>query len=54
MSYMLGGCSSLKEIINLRNIKTENVTDMSWMFQNCSILANIDVSNFKTDKVENM
>ena len=31
MSYMLYGCSSLKEL-NLNNFNTINVTNMSWMF----------------------
>ena len=35
MSYMFGGCSSLKEI-NLSNFNTINVTDMCHMFDGCS------------------
>ena len=32
---MFGGCSSLKEL-NLNNFITNNVTNMSYMFNGCS------------------
>ena len=32
---MFYGCSSLKEL-NLNNFNTNNVTNMRWMFANCS------------------
>ena len=35
MRHMFCGCSSLKEL-NLSNFKTNNVTDMIWMFWGCS------------------
>ena len=35
MGYMFRGCSSLKEL-NLNNFNTNNVTDMSYMFCECS------------------
>ena len=35
MSHMFSECSSLKEL-NLSNFNTNNVTDMSYMFAQCS------------------
>ena len=34
MSYMFFGCSSLKEL-NLNNFNTNNITNMSYMFEGC-------------------
>ena len=31
-----------------------NITNMSWMFYNCSSLTNLDLSNFNTDNVTDM
>ena len=45
---------NLTTITNISNLKTDNVTDMSWMFYGCSKLTSLDVSNFKTDKVTDM
>ena len=47
-------CSSLTTVTGIENLKTDNVTDMSYMFLNCSSLAALDVSGFKTDNVTNM
>ena len=44
----------LTEIIGTSNLKTDNVTDMSWMFDGCSGLTSLDVSNFNTANVTNM
>ena len=46
--------SNLKEIKGIENLKTDNVTDMSWMFCNCFDLTSIDVSYFNTSNVTNM
>ena len=45
--------SSLREF-NPININTSNVTDMSWLFNNCESLISLDVSNFDTSNVINM
>ena len=41
----------LKAINNLDNFNTSNVTTMSQMFNNCSSLASLDLSNFNTENV---
>ena len=38
----------------LKNLKTNKVIDMSFMFNNCSNLNNLDVSNFNTENVIDM
>ena len=49
------GCSNLTEIVGMKEyLNTENVTDMSYMFDGCSSLANLDLSGFKTANVTNM
>ena len=45
--------SSFKEI-NLSNFNTDNVTDMSLMFYNCSSLKELNLSKFNTNKVTDM
>ena len=35
-------------------VTCKDVTDMRWMFQNCSDLISLDLSNFDTSKVEDM
>ena len=40
--------------INLSNFNTNNVTDMSCMFYECSSLTNINLSNFNTNNATNM
>jgi surface protein len=47
-------CSNLTEIQYIGNLKTDNVTNMSGMFSDCSSLTSLDVSNFKTDNVTKM
>ena len=44
----------LKTITGIANLNTSNVTDMSWMFFNCSGLTSLDITSFKTGNVENM
>ena len=53
-AYWFMKCSSLTSITGMENLKTDNVTNMSEMFDGCSGLTNLDVSNFKTDNVTNM
>ena len=47
-------CTNLKEIIDLSNLKTDNVTDMRSMFERCQSLTSIDVSGFNTESVTTM
>ena len=42
---------NLKQIEGIENLNTANVTDMSYMFKNCSNLAKLDVTHFNTAKV---
>ena len=46
--------NKLKQIEGIENLNTENVTDMSYMFKNCSNLAKLDVTHFNTAKVTAM
>ena len=47
------GASNLN-FTNFEKLNTENVTDMSRMFYDCSALTSLDVSGFDTANVENM
>ena len=46
--------TKLETITGLEYLNTENVTDMSYMFDNCSSLTSLDVTHFNTAKVTNM
>ena len=46
--------SNLVEISNIENLDTSQATDMSYMFQNCRSLTNIDLSSFDTSNVTDM
>ena len=48
------GCENLASITDISNLRTDNVTDMMDMFDDCSKLTTIDVSHFNTEKVTNM
>ena len=48
------GFENLKQIEGIENLNTANVTDMSYMFKNCSNLAKLDVAHFYTAKVTTM
>ena len=51
---MFNGCSSLKEL-KLNHFNTDNITDMSYMFSQCSSLKELlNLDNFDTHKVTNM
>ena len=41
-------CKGLTEIVGIENLKTGDVRDMRYMFQNCSSLTQLDVSKFDT------
>ena len=47
-------CYQLTTIAGIENLKTDNVTDMSYMFCECSNLTSLDLSGFKTDNVTDM
>ena len=46
-------CTKLTVIKNLENLNTYNVTNMAYMFNNCSSLIEANVSEFETGKVTN-
>ena len=45
------GCGALKTILNIENLNTTKVTDMSSMFYGCSALTSLDLTNFNTANV---
>ncbi len=47
-------CINLKDIKGIRNLNTENVTHMDYMFYGCKALTSLDVSKFNTQNVTNM
>lgn len=47
-------CTKLTEIKGIEKLNTENVTNMGWMFEDCSSLTTLDVSNFNTANVTDM
>ena len=53
-AYWFYGCINLSTIKDIKNLKTENVTDMLCMFYGCSSLTTLDVSNFNTSNVMSM
>ena len=40
--------------MDISKIRTDNVVDMNNIFRNCLQLKEINLTNFKTDKVKNM
>ena len=53
-AYWFCGFTNLMTISGISNLKTDKVTDMRYMFENCWSLNTLDVSNFKTNKVTDM
>ena len=51
MSLMFNGCKKLKEIKGLNTFFITNATNLGGMFQNCSELEYLDISNFDTSNV---
>ncbi len=47
-------CTNLTQITGIQKLNTRNVKDMSTMFQHCSQLTTLDLSNFDTKNVTNM
>ena len=53
-AYWFWSCGSLTTITGLENLKTDNVTDMKYMFSWCSSLTSLDLSSFNTSNVTDM
>ena len=53
-AFWFYGFQSLTSITGFSNVKTNNVTDMQYMFHDCNELTSIDLSNFNTANVTNM
>lgn len=53
-AYWFYDIGSLKEIVGIENLNTENVTDMSWMFCACVNLESIDLTKLDTRNVMDM
>ena len=51
--FRFGIISSIKKL-DLSNFKTDNVKNMSGMFNGCSFLEELDLSNFNTNNVSNL
>lgn len=47
-------CEQLENIVGIENLNTSEVTNMGYMFDNCSKLISVDVSKFDTKNVTNM
>lgn len=52
--YLLQNMSELTEIEGLSNLNTANVTDMGYLFNNCSKLTSLDFSNLNTSNATAM
>ena len=48
------GLTKLETIKDLKYLNTEQVTNMSYMFFDCSALTSLDLSNFNTEQVRDM
>ena len=53
-SFWFQGMTNLKEVVGLDKIDTSNLEYMAAMFYDCKSIKEIDLSNFKTDKVISM
>ena len=54
LNSFFSGLTKLETITGLEYLNTENVTDMSLLFDHCQKLTSLDLSNFNTAKVTNM
>lgn len=48
------GCTNLDAIVNFKNLKTDNVTTMASMFQDCKSLTTLDAKTLNTQNVTDM
>jgi len=53
-TFSFNECENLKQIKGIEYLNTEEMTDMSGMFYNCSSLTSLDLSNFNTANVTYM
>ena len=53
-SYWFYGFTKLESIVNIEKLNTSHVHNMIRMFENCSSLTSLDLSNFETSNVINM
>ena len=53
-SYWFAFCNSLTAINGMEYLNTEMVTEMDYMFANCSALASIDLSHFRAKSLTTM
>ena len=51
-AHWFEACQNLTSVIGINNLKTDNVTDMSNMFDNCILLDSLDLSKFNTVNVK--
>ena len=54
LSGFFNGCETLETISGLEYLNTANVEFMNYMFNGCSALKSLDLTNFNTAKVTNM
>ncbi|MDD7759254.1 MAG: BspA family leucine-rich repeat surface protein [Bacteroidales bacterium] len=54
MKYWFYNYTKVNAIVGLSNLKTDNVTSMSYTFCNCSSLTSLNLSSFNTENVDNM
>lgn len=54
IKYYFENLYNCSEIIDLHNIDTSNIKDMSYMFSNCKNITKLDLSNFNTKNVTDM
>lgn len=54
MNSFFSGFTRMKSIKGIEYLNTSQVTDMAFMFFDCSNLTNLDLSGFNTDNVTNM
>ena len=52
--YLFGGCSNLSTITGILNLNTSQITNMEYMFDDCSSLINLDVTGLDTSNVTTM
>ena len=54
MKYWFYNYTKVNAIVGLSNLKTDNVTSMSYTFYYCSSLTSLNLSSFNTENVDNM
>jgi surface protein len=53
-AYWFYGCQNLEYVYGTENLKTQNVTDMKYMFYDCNVLQEVNLSGFNTANVADM